>query len=91
MLRNLNPNDYDLAIIQEPYINPVNLAPSSSRWDIVYPSTHGDNGVERTNSIILVNKRLSKNTWKNVPFKNSNVTAIEFKGNTGKILIYNVY
>ncbi|KAG1820625.1 hypothetical protein EV424DRAFT_1322928, partial [Suillus variegatus] len=91
MLRNLNPNNYDIAIIQEPYLNPVNLAPSSSTWDIIYPSIHGDNGAERTNSIILVNKRFSKNTWRIIPFKNSNITAIELRGDFGRISIFNVY
>lgn len=91
MLRNLHPEHYDIAIIQEPYLNPVNLALCSSRWDIIYPTTHGDTGAERTNSIILVNKKISKNTWKIIPFKNSNVTAIELRGNFGRISIFNVY
>ncbi|KAG1889175.1 hypothetical protein F4604DRAFT_1515172, partial [Suillus subluteus] len=82
---------YDLAIIQEPYLNQVNLAPSSSRWDTIYPTLHGDNGAECTNSIILVNKRLSKNTWKIVPLKSSNAMAIKLQGNFGRILIFNVY
>jgi hypothetical protein len=44
MLRNLNPETYDLAIIKEPSLNPVNLAPSSSPSDIIFPTTHGDSG-----------------------------------------------
>ncbi|KAG2046963.1 hypothetical protein BDR06DRAFT_843965, partial [Suillus hirtellus] len=58
---------------------------------IIYPATHGDTGAERTNSVIPVNKQISKNMWKIIPLKNSNLTAIELRGNFGRILIFNVY
>ncbi|KAG1908669.1 uncharacterized protein F5891DRAFT_902665, partial [Suillus fuscotomentosus] len=81
----------NIAIIQEPYLNPVNLTLSSSHWDIIYPTMHGDMRVEHTNSIILVNKKISKNTRKIISFKSSNVATIELKGNFGRISIFNVY
>jgi hypothetical protein len=43
LLKNLDPNDYALACIQETYLNPVNLANASNLrryWDVVYPSKH---------------------------------------------------
>ncbi|KIK45266.1 hypothetical protein CY34DRAFT_78192 [Suillus luteus UH-Slu-Lm8-n1] len=46
MLSNLNPEVYDLACIQEPYLNPVNLTNASNLrryWDVIYPTRHHDN------------------------------------------------
>jgi exonuclease III len=93
MLKNLDPEKYDLACIQEPYLNPVNLANASnlrSYWDVIYPSNH-NSGAHRTQVIMLVNKRLSKNNWHIIPIKSPNVMAIELTGQFGKVRIYNIY
>ncbi|KIK45267.1 hypothetical protein CY34DRAFT_41396, partial [Suillus luteus UH-Slu-Lm8-n1] len=42
-------------------------------------------------SILLVNKKISKNTWHIIPLESPNVTAIELTGNFGKVHIYNIY
>ncbi|KAG2755207.1 hypothetical protein P692DRAFT_20717662 [Suillus brevipes Sb2] len=93
MLKNLNPHVYDIACIQEPYLNPVNLANASNLrqyWDVIYPTDHHANP-ERSQTIILVNKRLSKNNWHIIPLKSANVMAIELTGAFGKVCIYNIY
>ncbi|KAG1794546.1 uncharacterized protein HD556DRAFT_1236586, partial [Suillus plorans] len=93
MLQNLNPNTYDLACIQEPFLNPVGLANASNLrqyWDVIYPTNHHSNP-ERSQSILLVNKKLSKNNWHIVPLDSPNITAIELNGNFGKVRIYNIY
>ncbi|KIK34521.1 hypothetical protein CY34DRAFT_32980, partial [Suillus luteus UH-Slu-Lm8-n1] len=93
MLKNLDPEKYDLACIQEPALNPVNLANASnlrSYWDVIYPSDH-NSGTDRTQVIMLVNKRLSKNNWHIIPIKSPNVMAIELTGQFGKVRIYNIY
>ncbi|KAG2150785.1 hypothetical protein DEU56DRAFT_728573, partial [Suillus clintonianus] len=93
MLAELNPEVYDLACIQEPYLNPVNLANASNLrkyWDVIYPTNH-HSGTERTQSILLVNKKLSKNKWHIIPLETPNVTAIELTGDFGKVRIYNIY
>lgn len=63
IIRNLDPNIYDLACIQEPYLNPVNLANALNLrqfWDILYPMDHHTN-TRHSQMIMLVNKKLSKN------------------------------
>jgi len=93
MLKNLDPEEFDLACIQEPYLNPVNLANASNLrryWDILYPSDHHADP-NRTQTIMLVNRKLSKNAWHMVQIKSPNVMAIEFNGEFGKVRIYNVY
>jgi hypothetical protein len=93
MLKNLDPKTYDLACIQEPYLNPVGLANASNLrryWDVIYPTNHHSNP-ERSQSILLVNKNLSKNNWHIVPLDTPNITAIELNGDFGKVRIYNIY
>ncbi|KAG1787233.1 uncharacterized protein HD556DRAFT_1247201, partial [Suillus plorans] len=86
MFRDLDPDSYDIACIQEPYINPVNLAPGNSRWEAIYPSCHGSNGAQPSRS-----KKISKNSWRIIPFDHADVTVIELSGPFGKILLYNIY
>ncbi|KAG1879043.1 hypothetical protein F4604DRAFT_1499575, partial [Suillus subluteus] len=93
MLHNLNPNVYDLAYIQEPYLNMVNLANASTLsqyWDVIYPSNHNAK-TERSQTIMLVNKRISKNNWHIIPINSLNVMAIELTGLFSKVRIYNIY
>ncbi|KAG1831577.1 hypothetical protein EV424DRAFT_1314168, partial [Suillus variegatus] len=93
MLRNLDPNKYDIACIQEPYLNPVNLANASNLsrfWDVVYPSNHHAN-LMCSQTLILVNKRISKNNWHIIHVNSPNVMAIELISLHGKVRIYNVY
>jgi len=93
LLRNLDPEVYDIACIQEPFLNPVNLVNASNLrqfWYIVYPTDHHTTPT-RSQMIMLVNKRLSKNNWHIVPIKSPNVMAVELMGNFGKVRIYNIY
>ncbi|KAG1858834.1 hypothetical protein F4604DRAFT_1508014, partial [Suillus subluteus] len=93
LTRNLNPDVYDIACIQEPYLNPVKLANASSLgryWDVLYLTNHHASP-ERTQTIILINKQLSKNKWHVIKINSPNVMAIELLGPLGKVHIYNVY
>lgn len=88
-----NLTEFDLACIQEPFLNPVNLANASnleSYWDVLYTTDH-HTSPSRTQVIILVNKHLSKNNWHIIPIKSSNVMALEFTGTFCKVRVYNVY
>ncbi|KAG2339958.1 hypothetical protein BDR05DRAFT_835686, partial [Suillus weaverae] len=92
-LKNLNPEKYDLACIQEPFLNPVNLTNASNlrkHWDIIYPMNHNKNQ-DRSQVIMLMNKKISKNKWQEIPVQSPNVMAIEILGDFGKVCIYNIY
>lgn len=93
MIKNLDPNIYNITCIQEPYLNPVNLVNASNLrqfWDVIYPTDHHTNA-RRSQTIMLVNKKLSKNNWHIVPIKSPNVMAIEIIGTFGKVRLYNIY
>jgi hypothetical protein len=91
LLRNLDPQKYDIAAIQEPVINYVNLTTSNSHWNIIYPTTHHTANAKRTKSIILINKRISKDHWRMLPMESPDITAIELSGEFGNLRIYNIY
>ncbi|KAG1729343.1 uncharacterized protein EDB91DRAFT_1060070, partial [Suillus paluster] len=93
MLKNLDPETYNLACIQEPYLHPINLANASNlrcHWDVLYPLNHHTNP-ERSQTIILINKRISKNTWHIVPINSLNIMAIDLTGAFSKVHVYNIY
>ncbi|KAI9569830.1 hypothetical protein HD554DRAFT_2019714, partial [Boletus coccyginus] len=90
-LSNLNPNIYDVATIQEPTINYVNLTVTNPRWNTIYPTVHETKDATHMRSVILVNKNLSKDSWRTIPIKSLDITAIELTGDWGKVHIYNVY
>ncbi|KAG1888692.1 hypothetical protein F4604DRAFT_1569660, partial [Suillus subluteus] len=93
LLKNLNPNDYNLACIQEPFLNPVKLANTSNLrryWDVIYPTKH-HTSQDRSQVIMLINKKISKNKWHTIPIQSSNIMALELTGDFGKVRIYNIY
>ncbi|KAF8443287.1 hypothetical protein L210DRAFT_3396918, partial [Boletus edulis BED1] len=91
MLRNLDPESFDLALLQEPVINSVNLTTTNPRWNVLYPSCHNNDKAPRTRAIILINKSLSKDGWRIIPTDCPDITAIELKGDAGRIQIFNIY
>ncbi|KAG2029193.1 hypothetical protein BDR03DRAFT_807958, partial [Suillus americanus] len=93
LLRNLDPDLYDIACIQEPYLNPVKFANASNLgryWDVIYPTNHHASP-DRTQTIILINKRLSKTKWRAINVNSPNIMAIELSGLFGRVRIYNVH
>ena len=83
--------NYDLVLLQEPFIDSYGNTKATKDWWVTYPSHHltTDHPVC---SVILVNANLDTNSWvqHSIPWSND-LTAIQFKGNTGTIDIYNIY
>ncbi|KAG2028309.1 hypothetical protein BDR03DRAFT_883531, partial [Suillus americanus] len=83
MLKNLNPNESNIASIQEPYLNPVKLADASNLkqfWDILYPINHHISP-EQLQVIMPINKKLLKTNWYIVLIKLPNIMSIKLTGN----------
>ena len=83
--------DWDLLLLQEPYIDKFRNTKATSKWHTLYPSSHlTDSTLNR--SVILVNAALDTNTWAQVPLEGSNdVTIIRFRLPQGQITIFNIY
>ncbi|KAG2043246.1 hypothetical protein BDR03DRAFT_851895, partial [Suillus americanus] len=44
-----------------------------------------------TQTLILINRRLSKNKWHTISINSPNIMAIKIAGQFGKVHVYNVY
>src|SRR6266481_4423396 len=83
--------DWDLLLLQEPYIDMFSNTKANSKWHTLYLSLHlTDEAMDR--SVILVNAALDTNVWAQVPFAGSNdITAIQIQLPHGRITVYNIY
>ena len=90
LLNQVDPKNTDLIFIQEPHIDFLNLTRANHHWTIIYPTTH-HNMPAKTRSVTLVNKTISKNSWRQIPLDSSNITVMELKVNNLSIAIYNIY
>src|SRR6266481_3766608 len=91
LINSLIHKDWDLVLLQEPYIDTLGNTKADSKWHTLYPSAHlTDDTTNR--SVILVNTVLDTNSWTQMPFKDSNdVTIIQFRLPQGRLTILNIY
>lgn len=82
--------DWDLILIQEPYLDFLNNTRASHNWRVVYPTNHGSSP-QHTRSVILVNSRLSTNDWRQLDFPHPDVTVLHLSGAIGTLTIFNIY
>jgi hypothetical protein len=90
MLNSINPNDWDVIALQEPYIDFNGVMHTTHPWRVIYPSPHYHLPKE-TRSVTLINKNLATNHWESLPIDLSDITAVRLTGNFGKICIFNIY
>ncbi|KAJ7801032.1 hypothetical protein B0H13DRAFT_1672718, partial [Mycena leptocephala] len=86
----LNPNIYDIALIQEPYFDFRGVSRATRAFVSIYPTTHTTNQKD-TRSMILVNTRLPSTSWSTIAIPSPDITAIELVGTFGTVRIINVY
>ena len=90
LINNLRPENYEIVLIQEPYIDHNRKTRASSHWRVVYPSTYYTN-LSGFRSVILINAKLNTNSWKQIEVKSSDITAIQLTGTFGQVSIFNIY
>jgi ribonuclease HI len=90
LINRVNPNNYDLVMIQEPYFDYKKDSRVSSKWIAIYPLNHIDNPL-RTRSMILVNAKISTNSWTALAVDCPDITAIQLTGEWGTLRIFNIY
>ena len=83
--------EWDILLLQEPYIDSFGNTKATSRWHVLYPSSHlSDSSTCR--SVILVNSVLDMNAWAQVPLEGTNdLTVIQFRLPWGRLTILNIY
>src|ERR1700677_3279491 len=89
-INRINPNHYDIVLIQEPYFDYKKDSHISSKWIAIYPLHHLDNPL-CTHSLILMNAKISSNSWTALSINCPDITAICITGDWGTIRIFNIY
>lgn len=82
--------DYDVCLIQEPYIDFKGKMRANAHWSVVYPETHSTNP-KATCSLILINARLKSDSWIHLPFNSPDIMPIQLVGEFGTLRIFNIY
>ena len=81
LINNIRPDDYELILIQEPYMDHNQKTRASSHWRVVYPSTYYTD----------LSAKLNTNSWRQMDVPCGDVTAIQISGDFGLISIFNIY
>ena len=89
-LHSLHHEQYDLAMIQEPYIDFRGKTRATPHWHAIYPSLHRTTE-ETTRAVILVSAHLPSNSWTQIPIPSTDVVGVQLHGDFGTIRFINVY
>ena len=83
--------DWDVILLQEPYLDSYGNTKATNNWRVVYPSSRFTND-SVVRSVILVNSRLDTNHWHQINYNDNNdTTVIQFRGPYGRVSIFNLY
>ena len=84
-------SNYDLMLIQEPHTTKFNAIRTPSNFRPIFPRNRYQDDAQ-IRLVIWVNKQLETKDWKIIDIKDTNdITAMQLKGNYGKIMIFNIY
>ena len=82
---------HDVILIQEPWVNSFGKVSASSKWRVVYPTSHLSLP-DRIRAVILINADLSTNDWHQADITDSNdLVAVHITGPFGTATIINIY
>jgi ribonuclease HI len=84
-------SDYDIILLQEPYIDSLGNTKATRNWRVIYPTSHlTDTSPPR--AVILINKAIDTNQWEQLAIPNTrDIAAIQIRGDFGRISIYDIY
>ena len=86
-----DPQDWELILIQEPYIYPRSqLTPASQHWYTLYPSQDPDD-CNLPHSLILISAKLTSHSFIQIHITSHVVTALSITQVGTNINIYNIY
>lgn len=86
------PPDTDIICLQEPYLYGSGLTAATPGWRVIYPHKHRHTtGQGRTRAVILMNQKLTTNTWEQITIDSTDITAVRIKHEDQAIELYNVY
>ncbi|KAF8579182.1 hypothetical protein K439DRAFT_1360128, partial [Ramaria rubella] len=91
LINTANPAEWDIILIQEPYIYPNSrLTPASNKWIPLYP-VPTSNIDEPPRSIIFVNANISSDAFQQIPINCNEISAVSVNHTAGTLNIFNIY
>jgi hypothetical protein len=93
MLETADPNEWDILLLQEPYLDKVELTRASTHWNVIYPPTKTADNHNTIRSVILLNANipLGSATCESIPIPSSDITALRLLTQNGWISLINIY
>ncbi|KAI0700054.1 hypothetical protein BC835DRAFT_1266883, partial [Cytidiella melzeri] len=78
LLNAISPNDIDMILLEEPYINSQGFSRGSSHWAMIYPPDHRNptSSFRRTRSITLISTRINSNIWQPLEVPSRAITGV---------------
>lgn len=86
---NMNPKEWDVICIQEPYFDWQGLSRATNGWTPIYPPRHKKG--EKTRSLILVSPFVATDAWEALPINSLDITAVKLTCDFGQIRLFNLY
>ena len=91
ILNTASPDDWDLIVIQEPWLDQFNNARGSAYWRVLYPSTHFLDNSPRTRTIMLINTNIDTDVYAQIEIPSADILAVKFLGPHGNLNVINIY
>ena len=90
LLHSAHPHDWDIILIQEPWMSPVTTR-SSHHWNVLYPNAFRNDGSNSPRSLIFVNTNISSDTYTQLKFTSTDVSGLQIKMHNQTYVIINIY
>ena len=90
MLHRLDPKLFDIAAIQEPYLDFNHNTHANHHWYTIYPREHFVEP-KKTRLVMLIGKHMPTDFWSQVDFGSSYIMAVQVQTQRGLTLIINMY
>lgn len=94
IINDTNPDDWDIILLQDPYIYPnTRFTIASRNWISYYPPKppNNDDANQKPRCAILVNKNISTGTYSQLEIHSQLLTVLKFSTLTEEIVIINIY
>ena len=83
--------DYDILILQEPYIDSYGNMKATSNWRVVYPTSLLSR-THLTHSVMLVKTTLDTNRWAQLSILGTgDIVAIQLDTGNSKVTLFSIY
>lgn len=90
LLNSARPDDWDIILIQEPWIRSATTR-SSYHWNVIYPNVFFNDRSITPRSLIFINTNIPSDTYSQIKFPSPDVTGIQIKIHDQTFLVINIY